>query len=930
MKKVIIVPHTHWDREWYLPFQRFRFKLVQLIDQLLVIMAEQEYYFMLDGQTIVLEDYLEIRPEKKTELLQYIRDRKLAVGPWYLLPDEWLVGQESLIRNLEISFDLAESLDIPLMPIGYLPDQFGHTRAIPQLLGDLTSFSSAFIWRGVGSEITTVPFIWKADSRSATSILGVYMPFGYGNAATLTEQLAPLTEEITRKIAELESFSPVPAYLLMNGTDHQFAHPKIQQLLKEIQLENIEISLGLLDQYLERLQQSIKQANFSPPEYAGEFRSSKRAPLLQDTYSARIWIKQWDSKIEDLLVHYAEPLNTYIWYYLGKDYPQSFLKQAWKWLLKNQPHDSICGCSVDQTHEEMKSRYYWAESLGESTIDEAMNIIKKEIIEAETSICLAFNPSNCSKIPLYFEFSAPANLPVQGLRTEAGDEYEVQAISSAEDVIFENTFSPFTMRSGLKMLPGRKLMDDYINEVSIFEGTDPITCEVRLICAKEPIGELNTTEIKKRIYNILDSKKYQRFHVLMTRGSQQTYGATIPLAPWAFTKLQFKSTISSPPARETLTISKNTITNEFYTVTFNKDGTFNLNDKKNDVQYSKLHKFEDWGDRGDEYTFGRLGPEKAEVTNVKRTITITGSLFCEIRQTMNIKTFKEVDSTRKKRIGQSLIPVTTTFRFYRDLPRIDITTKLQNTAKDHRLRICFDLPLKSSHTLTSTHFGVIKRTSDPVSDGTYVEAPSGIQAQKRFIRVEDKEKPIAVTLMNKGLPEVELVNNFRLALTLIRAVGYLSRSDYPERPMHAGPFLATPGAQELDKHYIFSYSFMAHSKNEPIYVSADHSESFALSPRTICYQVATPAESLMQPLIQIDNPWIRVSSLRVRQSKIWVTLFNLKGETITTNLYLPANASHCSQVKLDGTSVSKEKIIINLVELEFSPYEIKIFTAFKG
>ncbi|OLS21092.1 MAG: Mannosylglycerate hydrolase, partial [Candidatus Thorarchaeota archaeon AB_25] len=123
--KVIIVPHTHWDREWYLPFQKFRQKLVHLIDELLEILNHHDYVFMLDGQTIIIEDYLEIRPEKKEELLKRIQEGKISVGPWYLLPDEWLVGAESLVRNLEYSQTLAKRLKIPLMDIAYLPDQFG-------------------------------------------------------------------------------------------------------------------------------------------------------------------------------------------------------------------------------------------------------------------------------------------------------------------------------------------------------------------------------------------------------------------------------------------------------------------------------------------------------------------------------------------------------------------------------------------------------------------------------------------------------------------------------------------------------------------------------------------------------------------------------------------------------------------------------------
>ncbi|MHA1212482.1 MAG: hypothetical protein ACTSSH_08480 [Candidatus Heimdallarchaeota archaeon] len=126
-KHVFIVPSTHWDREWYKPFQVFRHELVKHVDVLLEVLKEKDYYFTFDGQTIILEDYFEIRPENREKVLDLIRKGKISVGPWYLLPDEWLVGQESIIRNLEVSHNLAQDFDIPLMNVGYLPDQFGHT-----------------------------------------------------------------------------------------------------------------------------------------------------------------------------------------------------------------------------------------------------------------------------------------------------------------------------------------------------------------------------------------------------------------------------------------------------------------------------------------------------------------------------------------------------------------------------------------------------------------------------------------------------------------------------------------------------------------------------------------------------------------------------------------------------------------------------------
>ncbi|MFX0210504.1 MAG: glycoside hydrolase family 38 C-terminal domain-containing protein, partial [Candidatus Hodarchaeota archaeon] len=770
------------------------------------ILKNQSFHFTFDGQTIILEDYLEIRPENKEELLQFIREGKIAIGPWYLLPDIWLVGQESLIRNLEYSYDLAKDLEIPLMQIGYLPDMFGHSRAIPQIIGDLTSFKAVIVWRGVPPEITTVPFNWKSDISAKSSILAIYLPFGYGNAAMLPEETDKLTNEIMELVEQLKPYSPLPVYLLHNGTDHQFPNPKIAANLSLIKLENMQISLSVLDDYVLKLQELINHREYSPPEYVGELRSAARAHLLQDTYSSRIWIKQWNQKIEDILVNYAEPLNAYTWYYLNDNYPASFLSQAWKWHLRNQPHDSICGCSIDQTHEEMRFRYYWAESIAEMTIENAISTINETSQPSIQHSCLGFNPTNCSK-PIGVVFNVPRDILVHSVKIK-DQEYEVQPLPSSTRIVWEMTLGRLKLRTLMNMLPGRRLMNYYVNKTSLMEGPDPEICEVLMIVGDTQEGELDMREMKKELLKVIDSKKYKKFHILVTKEYEKNYFTWAPIEPWSFTKIEILDSFLESSSSKTLTVSKDRVSNDFYDLIFNQDGTFDVEDKINNMSYRKLHQFEDWGDRGDEYTFGRLGPEFVKVNEVKRSITLSGPLLCEIQQKITLEVFQEADESGEKRIGERKIPVNTSFRFYRDSPLIDMKTTLTNVTKDHRLRICFDLPFKTEHTLSSTHFGCIKRPSYPVGDETYIEKPSGIQPQKRYIRVDDQEGQPAFSLVNKGLPEVELENGRRLALTLVRSIGWLSRSGIPERPEHAGPRIATPGAQELNETYTFEYGLV--------------------------------------------------------------------------------------------------------------------------
>ncbi len=921
---VFIVPSTHWDREWYLPFQNFRFKLVKLVNQLLEILDKDDYYFMLDGQTIVLEDYFEIHPEKKEKLLELIRTGKIAVGPWYILPDEWLVGQESLIRNLEVSLDLANELKIPMMEIGYLPDCFGHTRAIPQILSDLTTFKAAVIWRGVGSEITTIPFIWKSHENASTSILCNYMPFGYGNAASLPNDKNELLKTIQDKMDELKPYSPLPIFLLMNGTDHQMAQDYIINLLPQIKIKNTNLKISLLNDYIDQLKQLIEKTNYLPPIYSGEFRSSERAPLLQDTYSARMWIKQWDNKAEDLLVHYAEPVSTYLAFNNYQSYPTSYLTLAWKWLLKNQPHDSICGCSVDQTHEEMKSRYYWSESIADTIIEDSFEKIYEQKQENEKSTCLIFNPTNNQELPMYVEFEVPSKLNIQSVLTENGTKHTVQPLSSKEEMLFENTFKPFMLKSALKMLPGRKIMNFYINEVTIKDGFDPSICNILLILGLRPIGDLDLKKMKEDMLEVLNSGKYKQFYVKATMGSKQTFGTLFPLKPWSFNKVELSDEPILEKDSTNFTIEKNSVSNEYYKLSFNKDGTFNLYDKISEKQFNHLHCFEDFGDRGDEYTFSRLYPVVSKAKGVKRTIINKGHDFGEIEQELYIDTFYTLNDARDKRIGKTRIPVKTTFRFYKDLPRIDIKTELKNTAKNHRLRICFDLPFESEHSITSTHFGHVERKGDPIKPKEYIEMPSGIQAQKRFIRVNDEAGFAAITVFNKGLPEVELVGKSKIALTLIRSIGYLSREDYPERPIHAGPFMETPGAQELDQKYTFEYSIMIHSKLLSMANIYDHAEVFALASKSIVFENSSLENNLTKPILTVTNPMIRISSIRMRDNVPLILLYNISDIKCSSKIVAHDNLSNCDEVLIDGTK--KKSIAIKKGEFDtaFEPFEIKL------
>ena len=291
---------------------------------------------------------------------------------------------------------------------------------------------------------------------------------------------------------------------------------------------------------------------------------------------------------------------------------------------------------------------------------------------------------------------------------------------------------------------------------------------------------------------------------------------------------------------------------------------------------------------------------------------------------MFLKLKRELNDKRDGRSGEVLLPVTTYFTFHKNSPKIDFRTELTNYAKDHRLRICFETPYYNLHSLSSTHFGVVKRKTEPIGDDSYVEAASGIQAQKRFIRLEDKKGKSALTLINKGLPEIVVPPLRRPALSILRSIGYLSRSDYPERPIHAGPFLETPGAQELNGKFEYEYSIVLHSKEDPMYVSANYGEVASLQTKSVVTELNENIDKLVQPIIRVDNQWIRISSLRMKNGKVRVTLYNLDENKQNTTIILKKDLKFIQQVKIGSVLTKQKQLATNQFDMTFNPFEIVI------
>lgn len=391
-----VISHTHWDREWYLTFQQFRMRLVDLIDNLLDLLdADPDFkYFNLDGQTIVLEDYLEIRPQNESRLRKYIEEGRILVGPWYQLNDEFLVSGESTIRSLLIGHRIARDFG-GIMKVGYLPDQFGNISQMPQIFREFGIDNCIF---GRGLQLTDgrkMEFVWEGADGS--TVLASLMAFWYNNAQRFpadTEQAVAYTRAI------LERMSPVAAtdqLLLMNGVDHLEAQTDLSDILRRVneRLGEDRLVHSTLPKYIEAVKSEIEREGIELQRIHGELREDRHGSILAGTLSSRVYLKQANHESETWLTDYAEPSASFAWM-LGKEYPSDFLNYAWKLLMQNHPHDSICGCSLDQVHDEMMPRFAQVNQIAEEITHRSLDYIASRV-QTDADSLVVFNPLNWTR-----------------------------------------------------------------------------------------------------------------------------------------------------------------------------------------------------------------------------------------------------------------------------------------------------------------------------------------------------------------------------------------------------------------------------------------------------------------------------------------------------------------------------------------------------
>ena len=781
MKNVHIISHSHWDREWYMSFEEHRARLVTLIDECIDLFENDPNFkgFYLDGHTALVEDYLEIKPQNREKVEKFIREGKFKVGPWYILQDEFLTSGEANVRNLLVGMDLAEKLG-GCTKVGYFPDAFGNAGQMPQILKQAGMKGIAFGRgvKGVGAnnelqednEYSSKYSEIHWQSPDGSSLPSVVFMNWYSNGMEIpTENIEDYWK---RALENAEKYASCDEILLMNGCDHQPVQTDLSLAIERAREKYSEYNF-IHSNFTDYMEAVTKAMPDDVKPIVGELTSQDTDGWynLVNTASSLVDLKIQNRKSELLLEAVAEPLAT-MTATLGKEYPHDMLLYAWKTLMKNHPHDSICSCSCDEVNAEVKSRFDRSNQAAKAIIDDSLEFMGKHIDAKGFEDCDAV-------------FCV--------INTMAGNRSKL--VTAEVDVKRHYAKSGRELHEKLKefdaslYMGGYELLDDKGNVVP---------CEI--IERRSAFGY----DLPKRTFR----KPYAAERIKVNFLAED-----VPNAGYRVYGVRKTENKSQQP-----TVEKNVLENKYLKAEINLDGTINLLDKTSGRTYRELLQFEDTGDCGHEYTYAPTKGEPIMSGKVPAKVELTKNeeFVTEYKVTVTMEIPKEGDEKAKEAIslhypifereesGRSEETVTMEIVSYislsKDSKSLDIKTELTNNAKDHRLRVLFPTGLDATTHKVESVFEAPTRNNDHKPCWTY---PSKCEHQQSFVTMSDDNGGISVC--NIGLYEYETLGN-TIAVTLVRAVGALG--DWGVFPTELS---------QVQKDLTFEYSIVPFKNEEDAY-----------------------------------------------------------------------------------------------------------------
>ena len=647
-KKIYYFASTHWDREWYKTCDEFRFKLIPVVDEIIDTLEKDPSFsvFHLDGQTCVLDDYLEIRPENEQRLKNLIAAKRLIVGPFYTMPDEFLVSAESIVRNLIKGHGIAEKFGAEPFRYGYVCDIFGHVAALPRILNKF-GIRGALISRGLNDDFTPCHFRWVSPDGSAVTGFKAPEVCGYGsffNDVILPflphpeQHMDGMLEKAVEYVNTELSRTDLPYVVLMDGMDHERIHTFAPELARRLAAH---FGCPVVFENLSDIVKDLKGCKL--PEVKGEINQLGKNivnhnKLITHTLSSRYDLKQANDACQEKLEKYALPVSA-IASAAGYGFPFSYIGASYKELLLNHAHDSICGCSVDRVHRDMHYRF-------------------------RRSLAMASEYEQLLHEKQYKNFETDENSP----------EYAVNVFNPLPCAYEGEITFPIDFSEHYPNRESSMLNYEQRNLFRIFDKDDNNV-------PYQIIRAARGTFVRNMDGNY--NRKADR-HIVSVYGR---------LEPMTYTVFYVRP--SGKPCRimERFSTGPLSCDGEQIALAFHADGSFDLTDKASGQTYRNLHTFLDDCETGDGW-FHIPPVDNACAASDGAACTVEklfdGANKCVFRVTKywNVPARAEKPQGFGKRSAETVtMKIVSEITAYRTGRRVDISTNVENNAKDHRLRL---------------------------------------------------------------------------------------------------------------------------------------------------------------------------------------------------------------------------------------------------
>ncbi len=745
-----LIPHTHWDREWYLPRAAFQARLVPVVDDLIERLQADPAYrsFLLDGQTVLLEDYLRVRPERENDVRALVKTGRLQVGPWYVLADEQIPSGEALVRNLLLGAADAERLGGGRLEVLYSPDAFGHPAAWPTLAREF-GIRFGVVWRGLGGEPGQERDLYRWRGLDGKDVLVWHLPpAGYEIGAALpadADRLLPAWAPVRHALVERAAGKHIPVFI---GADHHAAHaevPRLRDLLAELEPQSA-FRVSRLDEFFQAAADVAKPAPLS-----GELRWSYRSAwTLQGVHATRAPLKRRYSAAELLLERHAEPLAALARRAGGARDRRPLLELAWRTLVRCQFHDAIGGCASDDVARAMDARLTSVEVLGREVVRGSVcdlvrhdpDAARERAAEARPALVL-WNPAARPRGSVVvadvtlFRRDVPVGPPRSGRAARQGAGYRPFSLVAPDG------------RAIPVQVLDRRVTTERLDAARHYPDLDQVD-QVRVAFRAPTLPGLGLAVAGLKV------------------GDEPAGRATRPPPP------------PLPPG-EGAAVKGRSLVNHWIDVALEPTGALALHDRRTGERFPDVLWLEDGGDAGDTYTYC---PPAGD-----RIVRAAGPLKVRRLAAGPLVAALEVRFEIRQRVGVRLVVM-----LHADSAIVRCVLDVENRAGWHRLRARVPTRLAGATAVAGTAFGAVARPPVVARGAEYpLETPVTTAPAHRWVAAAGGRRGLA--LFAPGFFEYEWTPGGDLLVTLLRAVGELSRGDLPARPGHAGWPTATPLAQ---------------------------------------------------------------------------------------------------------------------------------------